>query len=235
MFHRNLAGAGKLQRRGLGPVPPRWEGVCQEGMRFNASNCNKTIIGARFFLNGITAVHESGQALQSPAERGSELLSLRGTLMTTGLTRPPLRPAFRAQRGLRRTWPRLGERRSSPCSLGHLQGLPDGVKEPAAPHDMFAAFDSAISDGVDIISVSVGINQPPHPDYLEARNNISIGAFHAVARGITIVSSAGNSGPSPQKVGNTAPWIITLAASTVDRSFLTVVTLGNNRSPLAGF
>ncbi|CAN6466236.1 unnamed protein product [Victoria cruziana] len=96
--------------------------------------------------------------------------------------------------------------------------------------DMLAAFDSAIQDGVDIISVSVGNNQPPQPGYLDNQNGGSIGAFHAVARGITVVFSGGNAGPFPQKVANGAPWIITVAASTIDRSFPTAITLGNNHT-----
>lgn len=36
----------------LGPVPARWKGVCQTGVKFTASNCNKKIIGARFFSKG---------------------------------------------------------------------------------------------------------------------------------------------------------------------------------------
>ncbi|RWR87700.1 subtilisin-like protein protease SBT3.8 [Cinnamomum micranthum f. kanehirae] len=40
----------------------------------------------------------------------------------------------------------------------------------------------------------------------------------------------GNSGPRSQLVENAAPWIISVAASTMDRSFPTPITLGNNRT-----
>ena len=46
--------------------------------------------------------------------------------------------------------------------------------------------------------------------------------------GIVVVSSAGNSGPVAQSVDNTAPWMLTVGTSTIDRSFPTKVTLGNN-------
>ncbi|XP_048422652.1 subtilisin-like protease SBT3.3 isoform X3 [Pyrus x bretschneideri] len=39
---------------------------------------------------------------------------------------------------------------------------------------------------------------------------------------------AGNDGPFAQTVTNTAPWVITVAASTMDRAFPTSITLGNN-------
>lgn len=91
--------------------------------------------------------------------------------------------------------------------------------------DILAAFDDAIYDGVDVLSMSLG-QPPPLPTYVE--DVLAIGSFHAVARGIIVVCSAGNSGPYSQTVINTAPWIITVAASTIDRTFLSAITLGNN-------
>ncbi|XP_018684877.2 subtilisin-like protease SBT3.9 isoform X2 [Musa acuminata AAA Group] len=91
--------------------------------------------------------------------------------------------------------------------------------------DILAAFDDAIHDGVDVLSVSLG-QSPPLPTYIE--DVLAIGSFHAVARGITVVCSAGNSGPFSQTVINTAPWVITVAASTIDRTFVTFISLGNN-------
>ncbi|RLN07338.1 subtilisin-like protease SBT3.3 [Panicum miliaceum] len=54
------------------------------------------------------------------------------------------------------------------------------------------------------------------------------GTLHAVERGITVVFSAGNDGSAAQTVSNAVPWVLTVAASTIDRSFPTVVSLGNN-------
>ncbi|KAG2543578.1 hypothetical protein PVAP13_9NG753508 [Panicum virgatum] len=34
------------------PVPVRWTGVFQGGERFNISNCNRKLIGARFYSKG---------------------------------------------------------------------------------------------------------------------------------------------------------------------------------------
>uniref|UniRef100_A0A0D3FDN6 Subtilisin-like protease n=1 Tax=Oryza barthii TaxID=65489 RepID=A0A0D3FDN6_9ORYZ len=38
--------------RGMPPVPARWQGVCQGGEHFNATNCNRKLIGARFYSKG---------------------------------------------------------------------------------------------------------------------------------------------------------------------------------------
>uniref|UniRef100_A0A803LIX2 Uncharacterized protein n=1 Tax=Chenopodium quinoa TaxID=63459 RepID=A0A803LIX2_CHEQI len=53
-------------------------------------------------------------------------------------------------------------------------------------------------------------------------------AIADVQKGITVVCSAGNGGPSPQSVVNVAPWIITVAATTIDRDFESDIVLGNN-------
>lgn len=59
---------------------------------------------------------------------------------------------------------------------------------------------------------------------------MAIGSFHAVAKGISVVCSGGNSGPYAQTVINTAPWVITVAASTIDREFPSTIILGNNQT-----
>ena len=90
--------------------------------------------------------------------------------------------------------------------------------------DILAAFDDAIADGVDIISISVGGFFAS--DYFE--DPIAIGAFHAMKQGVLTSNSAGNSGPDPESIVNFSPWSLSVAASTIDRKFLTKVLLGNN-------
>ncbi|KAF3613037.1 hypothetical protein FXO38_36478, partial [Capsicum annuum] len=48
-------------------------------------------------------------------------------------------------------------------------------------------------------------------------------------KNIVVSCSAGNSGPTPSTLSNTAPWIITVGASSVDRTFLSPVVLGNGK------
>ena len=91
--------------------------------------------------------------------------------------------------------------------------------------DILAAFDVAIHDGVDVLSVSLG-------GYTSNvfNDSISIGSFHAAKKGIIVVCSAGNSGPMDATAENLAPWIITVGASTIDREFASYVVLGNGLS-----
>ena len=91
--------------------------------------------------------------------------------------------------------------------------------------DILAAFDDAIADGVDIISLSVGGSSPN--DYF--RDPIAIGAFHSMKNGILTSNSAGNSGPDLASITNFSPWSLSVAASTIDRKFLTKLVLGDNQ------
>ncbi|KAL6327331.1 hypothetical protein AAG906_018784 [Vitis piasezkii] len=90
--------------------------------------------------------------------------------------------------------------------------------------DILAAFDDAIADGVDIISLSFGGSFPL--DYFE--DPIAIGAFHSMKNGILTSNAGGNSGPDPGSITNFSPWSLSVAASVIDRKFLTALHLGNN-------
>ena len=92
---------------------------------------------------------------------------------------------------------------------------------------MLAAFDDAIYDGVDVLSLSIGPYSSNRPNL--TTDVIAIGAFHAVERGIVVVCSAGNEGPERNTVINDAPWILTVAATTIDRDLQSNIVLGSNK------
>ena len=102
------------------------------------------------------------------------------------------------------------------CSLGGC-----------ASSAVLKAIDDAISDGVDIISISIGMSSIFQSDFLS--DPIAIGAFHANQRGILVVCSGGNDGPDPYTVVNAAPWILTVGASSIDRTFESSIVLGNGK------
>jgi len=92
-----------------------------------------------------------------------------------------------------------------------------------ADHDILAAFDDAIADGVDIISASIG--KMGVSRYFE--DSMAIGSFHAMKAGILTSTSAGNAGQTRSTVVNTAPWILTVAASTIDRRIVDRLVIGD--------
>ncbi|XP_059647607.1 subtilisin-like protease SBT3.9 [Cornus florida] len=203
------------------PKPPRrWKGICQEGEQFNSSSCNKKIIGARWYAKGYEA--EFGKIDTSD---GFEFLSPRdasghGTHTSSTAAGALINNAnfMGLARGLAR-----GGAPSAWLSVYKVCWATGGCSSA----DLLAAFDHAILDRVDVLSLSLG-STPPLSTYVD--DVLSIGSFHAVASGIVVVCSAGNSGPYPATVFNTAPWVITVAASTIDRAFPTKITLGNNQT-----
>lgn len=89
--------------------------------------------------------------------------------------------------------------------------------------DILAAFEDSISDGVDLLSFSIGGSSAV--DYKS--DSFAIGSFHAVAKGIVVSCAAGNSGPNHDTVVNISPWMFTVAASTTNRMFQSSVHLGD--------
>ncbi|GJM95082.1 hypothetical protein PR202_ga11780 [Eleusine coracana subsp. coracana] len=101
---------------GFGPVPAGWKGKCEEGPDFNASACNKKLIGARFFLAGY-------EAAKGPVDVTKESRSPRATTTGTGPT-PPARPpapssrartCWATRRARRKAWPWLRGLSPPPC------------------------------------------------------------------------------------------------------------------------
>uniref|UniRef100_A0A0D9UZP3 Subtilisin-like protease n=1 Tax=Leersia perrieri TaxID=77586 RepID=A0A0D9UZP3_9ORYZ len=103
------------------------------------------------------------------------------------------------------------------CSLGGC-----------ASSAVLKAIDDAVGDGVDVVSISIGMSSAFQSDFLS--DPIALGAFHANLKGVLVVCSGGNDGPNPYTVVNTAPWILTVAASSIDRSFQSTIVLGNGSS-----
>jgi subtilisin family serine protease len=89
--------------------------------------------------------------------------------------------------------------------------------------DIIAGLDAAVKDGVDVLSFSIGAYSGTQFNY----DPIAIAAFKAMERGIFVSCAAGNAGPDPGTVGNGAPWMLTVAAGTMDRAIRTNVRLGN--------
>lgn len=92
-------------------------------------------------------------------------------------------------------------------------------------HNVSAAFDDAIADGVNIISVSMGTVEAGIDD-----DPVAIGGFHAMKKGILTSQSAGNMGLKVASVVSVAPWILTIAASSIDRRFTDKVVLANGKT-----
>ncbi|CAI9108187.1 OLC1v1007736C1 [Oldenlandia corymbosa var. corymbosa] len=212
----------------MGPVPKAWKGKCVGGEKFDpAKACNRKLIGARYYLEGFErrygpinrtgykeyrspydavghGTHTASTAVGS-AVRGANFLGFGQGTARGGAPRARL-AVYKA------CW-----------NYGYT-----GVCSEA---DVLAAFDEALGDGVDVISGSFGLKPPLK---LFFRSASDIGSFHAMQRGVTMVYSAGNNGPDPCLVENVAPWSISVAASIIDRSFPTLVSVDGGTLSLLG-
>lgn len=94
---------------------------------------------------------------------------------------------------------------------------------PCSEADILAAFDDAIADGVDIILT--GATYGFAFDFAE--DAVAIGAFHAMEKGILTAVPTGNMGPKPASTVVVAPWILTVAGSSIDRLFIDKAILGD--------
>ncbi|XP_071696253.1 subtilisin-like protease SBT1.7 [Rutidosis leptorrhynchoides] len=200
---------------GMGPIPSAWNGACETGTNFTTANCNRKLIGARFFAKGYEAtlgpVNESKES-RSPRDddgHGTHTSTTTGGSVVVG---------------------------------ANLLGYADGSARGMAPNarvavykvcweggcfssDILGAMEKAITDNVNVLSLSLGGGTA---DYY--RDSVAIGAFAAMEKGILVSCSAGNAGPTPFSLSNVSPWITTVGAGTLDRDFPAYVSLGNGKN-----
>ncbi|KAL9234425.1 hypothetical protein vseg_009297 [Gypsophila vaccaria] len=193
---------------GLALPPAKWRGTCTKAPNF--SGCNKKIIGAQYFKLDNSS---DPSDIRSPVD-----VEGHGTHTSSTLAGVPVHNAtlFGLASGTAR-----GAVPAARIAAYKVCWVSTGCSDM----DILAAFDHAIHDGVDVISISIG---GPSPSYVS--DSISIGSFHAMRKGIVTVGSAGNDGPSGASVANHAPWMVTVAASGIDRGFRSRILLGNGKS-----
>lgn len=86
----------------------------------------------------------------------------------------------------------------------------------------------AVIDGVDILALSVGPNEPPE-EGLTFLSIYDIAILSATRAGILVVQAVGNNGPAPATVVSYSPWAVGVAASGTDRVYPASLLLGNGQ------
>lgn len=198
---------------GMPDIPSRWRGECESAVDFNPKiHCNKKLIGARYFSRGYhMAADKPVTESESPRDHDGHGTHTSSTAAGSNVRNASL--------------------------LGYASGTARGMAVHARVatykvcwtsgcfgSDILKGMDQAIADGVDVLSLSLGGGSGPY-----YRDTIAIGAFTAIERGIVVSCSAGNSGPTKASLANTAPWIMTVGAGTIDRDFPAYATLGNGK------
>ncbi|KAM1148723.1 hypothetical protein ACFX2B_029093 [Malus domestica] len=179
---------------GLGPPPKGWKGVCDGGKNFT---CNNKLIGARHY-GYESARDEIGHGTHTASTvAGNAVKDVNFYGLANGTARGGVPAAKIAAHQV-----------CIPCCQDHT---------------LLAAFDDAIADGVNIITISLGQLDPINLD----EDAIAIGAFHAMKKGILTSQALGNLGLGIASVSSVAPWILTVAASNTDRYFVDKIVLAS--------
>ncbi|KAF3340035.1 subtilisin-like protease [Carex littledalei] len=184
------------------PRPPaKWKGHCD----FNATFCNNKLIGAKSFLKA-----------------GAEELK-------------HIPPFDFGSHGTHTASTAAGAIVKNMSFYGHAMGSASGMAPKAhiavyrvctedgcEEADILKGIEEAVKDGCDVLSISLGgVSKPFYNDA------IAIGGFTANLKGVFVSTAASNEGPLPSTLSNEAPWLLTVAASTINRRFISTVKLGN--------
>ncbi|MCW2803949.1 MAG: putative family peptidase [Propionibacteriaceae bacterium] len=179
-------------------------GECQTGEEFVASDCNTKIIGARYFGEGYRSMVElAPEEYVSPRDGGGHGSHTASTAAGNSNVAASI----------------------DGIEYGEISGVAPAAKiavykalweasDPARSggltSDLVAAIEAAVADGVDVINYSIGGAQESSP-----MDPVGLAFMSAASAGIFVAASAGNRGPGASTLDNTAPWVTTVAASTV--------------------
>jgi len=187
---------------GIPPPPSKWKGRCE----LNGTICNNKLIGARSFNNAAI----KGEKAEAPIDEDGHGTHTASTAAGAFVDNAEV----------------LGNAKGTAAGMAphaHLAIYKVCFGEDCAESNILAALDAAVEDGVDVISISLGLSEPP-PFF---NDSTAIGAFAAIQKGIFVSIAAGNFGPSEASLVNGAPWMLTVGASTIDRSIVATAVLGN--------
>lgn len=193
-------------------APASWHGTCQSGELWSQDDCNNKLIGARYFLAGFEKhgiIKNDYKSARDADGHGTH------TASTAAGNAGVAASIFGVARGtVSGIAPRA--RIAVYKSLWNAQG--------GFTSDLAAAIDAAVADGVDVINYSIGSDTPA---YIGAD---AIAFLFANRGGVFSSVSAGNAGPGAETVGSpaAAPWVMTVGASTQNRTFQGSVRLGND-------
>jgi subtilisin family serine protease len=188
---------------GFSAPPASWHGTCQSGEQWSQDQCNNKLIGARYFMNGFGhfgVIKGDYKSARDADGHGSHTSSTAAG--NYGVAASIMGSDLGKISGMA---PRARVAMYKVCWNGEAGGCPNT--------DSVAAIDTAIADGVDVLNFSISGTTSNYLDTVE------VAFLRASRAGVFSSASAGNSGPGVSTVAHISPWLMTVAASTQDRSF----------------
>ncbi len=202
-------------------------GQCIAGVQFDAADCSTKVVGARYFVTGFGADRIGGASIGeylSPRDgdgHGSHTASTAGGNHDVTATIGGL--AYGIISGVA---PAAKIAAYKVCWSG-----PDSTvstDDGCATSDLLAGINQAVADNVDVLNYSIGGGAADTT--VSPTDQAFLGA---AAAGIFVAASAGNSGPGASTLDNAAPWITTVAASTIP-GYEATATLGDGTAYAGG-
>ncbi|AQR68346.1 hypothetical protein BZG29_08240 [Janthinobacterium sp. LM6] len=177
--------------------PAKWKGICQTGNSFTAADCNNKLIGARY----IDAAFQSANGIL----HFSDFRSPRDALGLGGHgTHVSATAAGNSYAGISGMAPRA---RLAVYKVCWSNTVASGNAELGCrTGDQLEAVEKAVSDGVDVLNLSITGGLAVDDMVAEAFRNAS-------NAGIFVAAAAGNDGPS-NTLQHVSPWVTTVAATT---------------------
>jgi subtilisin family serine protease len=196
--------------------PKGWHGICQAGEAFTKKDCNKKLIGARFYVDGFGASQVWEGDYISPRDGDGHGTHTSSTAAGNANVNPSIAGNNLGVGVISGMAPRAWVAMYKACWNSDDQG-----NGGCAGADLVAAIDQAVADGVDVINYSIGSTS----SVILTDDEISF--LFAADAGVFASVSAGNAGPGANTVGSPAsvPWVTTVGASQQDRSFLATANL----------
>ncbi len=201
IWPENPSFAGLPQPRpGRARALPGFHGACAPAERWAEDDCNAKVVSARWFVDGFGRHRLASTELLSPRDttgHGSHAASVAAGEPGVDVT--------------------IDEqdfgRDSGMAPAAHLAvykacwTAPDPSDDGCATADVVAAVDRAVADGVDVLSYSVTGSSNP-------ADTVSRAFLSASTAGVFVAAAAGNRTTGSDAVGNVAPWVTTVGAST---------------------
>lgn len=185
---------------GLGHAPRRFAGSCADAAGFGADNCNRKLVGARWFVAGFGEDNLRTSSSLSPRDdsgHGTQMASIAAGNAGVSVQLPGLR---RQNYGGAAPQARIAVYKA-------CWSAPDPDDDGCATADLVTAIDRATRDGVDVLNLSVG-----GPSGIDTVERALLGAAEA---DVVVIAAAGNDGRSAY-AAHASPWVTSVGGVTGD-------------------